>query len=279
MNKIYIIGDSYAVYHQYYISFSKILAENLNRDLICHAASGTGGEYMIHRFFHLFPDPQDIDADDLLIFTFTSLNRPWMFANDPDNVTENVLQNKKVSRLPQQNVIDWYASMANLDWRAKLHDQTYLNFLWTLEYYADHLTHPIIILPCFRIEDERLQNITNTNIFPHIIVASGALETLSQQELKYKNIEDYRHQLTFLGDARMNHLFAPNHLVLAQKIYDALFKKRRLVLDKKDFQSNLELLENVGKPELCRTGMPNEYENFMQSRWEHMDITLDMEKT
>ena len=280
MNRIHIIGDSYAVCHRFYINYPKILAENLDCELISHAASGTGGEYMIYRFFDLFPDPSDIGKDDLFILTFTSLNRPWMFAEDPNNVTEIVLTNKKVKRMvPQQDKIDWYASMANLDWRAELHHQTYLNFLWALEYYAQHLIHPIIILPCFELEDERLQKITKSNTFPNIIVANGALETLSQQELKYETIQDYRHQLTFVGDARMNHLFAPNHLILAQKIYDAIFEKRSLVLNKEDFLSDLEALENIGNPDLCRTGMPNEYnKNFMQSRWEHMDITLNMRK-
>lgn len=216
MNTLWVLGDSFSEdatttgYHQHSQlnnnviehQWHRLVAKELNMNLVNCGLSGSGLDYMYTAFYKIRPQ---IREGDIIVISMTDLARTWLFENARNSVPR-MLEDFPEPGLTKQQIEAgkmFYIHLQHEKGRVAL----LKCFLWSLDYLTNVRS---LLLPVTDYTGWILEKLHLSNEFSNIHSARGNLHEISSGEYNTKDIPWL--------DPRPNHLMPKNHMVLYQKI-------------------------------------------------------------
>jgi hypothetical protein len=256
MSKLFVYGDSWVYAYNEDRAWTNQLAKSLNLTCVVRGFPGLG----ILQTFELWQH-DTIQPGDQIVIVLTSPDRSYFFKELPwfsqlvnatvkndyrfDNVDPAVSQ--KIKNV-KNTFIDYHVSLHNPEhiiWFIKC-------WMFWLDNQSKELGTQTIIIPAF---NECLTALDQQ--WDNLLIMPTALGPVSLNEV---NSEKY--QETFFGslDPRANHLTFSNHVILVEKIINALSNKKFLNSDLGWVSKNI-IKENLILKDWC-------YDNFSLAKFD-----------
>lgn len=190
--------------NQYNDQWIQIVAHETNSNLNCCCLGGSSIDWIYKKFIDNY---NNIQENDIVIVTFTAIDRRWLFKDHPDQAycrespNNNIEENKalKYYTLYLDNPIPY--------------EYYLLNFLHMLNLLTEKKNLHTILLTCSSDTENFLFN--RIDDFKFLNIALGNLLNISFKEYDL----DTRENLDILASEFLtNHMLASNHRILANKI-------------------------------------------------------------
>ena len=232
---VWVFGDSFAnIWEEVNDNWTKALSEDLNTDLRNFACSGAAIEFAYQRFNIA---RKKIEENDTVIITLTDLSNRWFFKHNPEMA---IFRDSPTNDKHEKKAISLYYQYL----QHKEIQETYLtDFLYNLCDLMEKKNINVILLP---VHDD-VENYFNQkrHLFPQLHIAVGKLFDVSYKEFVSEVVENYIKELIsckgslplenenvnlLRDDNRLNHLCKSNHVILKNKILDAINNKTTIDL-------------------------------------------------
>ena len=244
MHKLWVFADSYgdsdlAIRFCSYPSYIDIISERLNLEVYNHSLVGCSNEYIMNEFFN---NLENINKDDIVIVVLTEISRKWFHENLPDVTHINQLMRAidnnwfDIDKILTSSDVEFYCRMLveNNESFCVNNSLNYLQMMIdTLSTYQKDIEFTCVVVPAFIQPKTIRDNVTH-----------GLNETL----LSISNNEfvDSVFSENYL-EFRRNHLTEENHVILADKIIEAIENNTHINLGDGFISNNVKNIPEEAK--------------------------------
>lgn len=205
---IWIFGDSFSRHFKSLPdTWVERLSTGLNQKIRSFARPTNPLE---HTFFKFDKNRNNIQQNDIIIFTITNIHWRWFDKENPYNVTDH-----------KDNAYENYEIF--LSYYIELHKVYLTNFLFNLNDLTRKLNLHTIVIENFFHYETMMQDLYYQ--MPYIHFAKGILSEASDREWKKELIMVAANEATIKWDGRLNHFIRSNHIRIADKIIDNIKNK------------------------------------------------------
>lgn len=203
---IWTFGDSFSKHFEHLPdSWVERTARILEQDVKSFSKPLSTLEYT---FFKFNEERNNIQDNDILIITITTLIRRWFLKDQPFRVLD----------LTQEQVEAFEYYMKYLRHFDEMHKIFLINFLYNVNDLSRKKNLHTIILPNFYDFDEIFMKLSPE--LTHLHIARGRIGIISDHEFKPEIVSMSGVDWFMKSDIRFNHLMKSNHKILSDKVID-----------------------------------------------------------
>lgn len=267
MPKLFILGDSFSYPHTstkdlWPVVAGKKLSKEINKDIevINYSFIGANQDFLWKNLDVIL---NEITPEDYLVVVLTSCDRFWFIENRPE--LSNLMSSTNIYQATNDTELQTaiFGFMTKI-WRPSLSMQWQDHRLGYLSYHVikKQLRKPLILKGFEWVidQEERFSDL----IFSKHSLAKIQLEEFEKFDGKFTGgdvlmAEKYWHHI----DCRYNHLCLSNHLILGEKLADALKFETNIDLGSNDFHKKIITEKNCKSEDLAQKEFSPRYFNEM----------------
>jgi len=281
MSTVWVLGNSFSYQTDNYNTWMKQVADRTDSTITNLSVNGTSLDYVYYTFNNIRNNAM---PGDIILATFTDVNRRWMFKDVPSDAMWRSLDPDSYTTIVEKDNIRFEQRDSKIVEGVNLYieclDNTIayeiymLNFLHNLNHFARSKNVHVIILPCFEYVSDRLNEVKNQ--FPDLNIADKSIMSVSKNE--FLPGEFYLSGIMrFNPDLRSNHLTQSNHNTMAEKLLNNIKNKEPISL-RNGFLNNFlsrDILRNqdFSDRELFAMNLEEFYDKYA-SHWVHITHTV-----
>lgn len=228
MKTVWILGNSFSYQNRDFDTWMKQVVDRTQSQAQYLSINGTSLDF-VYRTFHNVKN--QIKSGDIILATFTDINRRWFFRDLPSDAIYNKIEpdafttiiEKDEIRFEKRNSEQAEAINLYIDYLDNITSyETYmLNFLYHLNSFAAKMNVHVIILPCFEYVSNKLNEVKEN--FPLLNIADKSIMSVSKNE--FLPDEFYLSGIMrYNPDIRKNHLCKMNHDIMTEKLMNNIIK-------------------------------------------------------
>ena len=196
---IWTFGDSFSKHFEHLPdSWVERTSKLLKQDVKSYSKPLSTLEYMFYKFNE---ERDNIQDNDIVIITVTTLIRRWFFKDYPFRVLD----------LTEDQINAFQNYMKYLSHFDEMHKTFLINFLYNLNHFTEKKNLHTIILPNFFDFDSLLADLYRNNEIPALHIARGRIGIISDYEFKSDIVAMSGVDWFMKSDIRFNHLIKSNH--------------------------------------------------------------------
>lgn len=281
MRTVWVLGNSFSYQIEEHNTWMKQVADQTNSSPQYLSINGTSLDFVYQSFHNI---KNDIKSNDIVLATFTDINRRWFFKDVPSDAIFSKLDPDALTTIVEKEELRFEKRDPNITDAINLYldhldnmmaFETYmLNFLYHLNNFAAKKNIHVIILPCFEYVSNKLNEVKDRFQFLHI--ADKSIMSISKNEFlpdEFYLSGIMRHN----PDIRQNHLTKSNHDAMAEKLMNNIIKKEPISF-RHGFNTNFLDREKMrdqqfSDKELFQTNLEEFYQKYAD-HWVHITHTV-----